>query len=333
MNNSNTMLSIIVPAYNEEKNIEKCLRSIFKCLENLDINYEVLVINDGSTDRTSDIVKNLMKEYNNLRLIDRKENKGYGYTVIEGLREARGDIILYIDADCVIEQNSISKIINHFRKGADAVFGYVDVANPEYLHPLICKINKKHNKELRYGGALMAFRKDVLKDLGGPSLESGAGYDVELKIRLKRKGYNIIYEDHAKVYSIFPTKIKDILKRKYLAGKSYIVMSSKYPEIFKFHQVLRNITFYMTIYIMLLLLILQSHPLYFILICILIIIFLIRYTPKAIEIYKSSLKLKFLLLYYIYEFLSGMARLAGYLSEIKKLMHLIVNNIKIYFKI
>ena len=320
---NNIYLTIVVPAYNEEKNIRECILSIFEDLKNVDINYEVLVINDGSHDRTSEIIRDLMKKYNKLRFIDRKENRGYGYTVLEGLKEAKGNIVLYIDADCVVERGSIYKIVEHYKRGVDAVFGYVDVANPEHLHPLVCKIGKKYNKESRFGGAMMSFRKEVLKELGGPSLESGAGYDAELKYRLKRGKYNVIYEDQAKVYSKFPTGIKDILKRKYLAGKSYIVMSSRYPEIFK-KGIIIGPTFYFMFLISILLFVTTANLYFLITTSILICIFLVKYTPRATEIYKESKKISFFFLYYIYEFLAGIARSLGYLSELGKFIKLMM---------
>lgn len=107
-------LSIVIPVYNVDKYIEKCIRS----LENQDLSrdeYELIVINDGSTDQSPQIIKNLQKEFNNLILIH-KENGGLSSARNLGIKHARGKYIWFFDSDDYAEPNVLKKLINRAEK-------------------------------------------------------------------------------------------------------------------------------------------------------------------------------------------------------------------------
>lgn len=94
------ILSVVIPAYNEEKNIERTVKQIVEFLigEPVFGDFEVLVVDDGSTDRTVSLVESLAENIRNLKLI-RNPHRGKGYTVRTGVLAARGDFILFSDAD------------------------------------------------------------------------------------------------------------------------------------------------------------------------------------------------------------------------------------------
>src|SRR5574344_589398 len=100
------LISVIVLAYNAEKDIEKCLRSI---LNQTYKNLEVIIINDGSTDSTSHIIKNIADE--RVRLIER-ENKGTYYSRVEGYKISNGNYIAFVDSDDYIEETYIETLYN-----------------------------------------------------------------------------------------------------------------------------------------------------------------------------------------------------------------------------
>jgi glycosyltransferase involved in cell wall biosynthesis len=104
-------LSIIVPVYNVEPYVEKCLRS----LEDQDIpkdDYEILCINDGSSDNSREIIVNLQKEFDNIILID-QENQGVSRARNNGIDKAQGTYMLFIDADDFIDANCLSRILKN----------------------------------------------------------------------------------------------------------------------------------------------------------------------------------------------------------------------------
>jgi len=105
-------LSIIVPAYNEEKRIGLFLKDLNKyCVSNLD-KYEIVVVNDGSKDRTEDILKRI--KYKNFRFISYTPNKGKANAVKTGVLTAKGSHLLFIDADGATSPKEISKMIPYF---------------------------------------------------------------------------------------------------------------------------------------------------------------------------------------------------------------------------
>jgi dolichyl-phosphate beta-glucosyltransferase len=126
-------LSVIIPAYNEEKNIEQTIRSIFNYLKLKNIEHEILVVIDGSTDNTKSIVKSLIPEIPTLNLISFKENRGKGYVVKMGMIKAKGDFKLFTDADNSTSIDNIEKMMPYFNKGYDVVIASIGVTGKQIL--------------------------------------------------------------------------------------------------------------------------------------------------------------------------------------------------------
>lgn len=103
-------LSIIIPAYNEEKRLPRTLRLILNYFAQKKLKYEVILVDDGSQDKTSQIVQNFQSEFENLRLISYPKNQGKGFAVKRGVNEARGTFILMMDADFSIPITELTKI-------------------------------------------------------------------------------------------------------------------------------------------------------------------------------------------------------------------------------
>jgi len=120
-------LSIIIPAYNEEKRLPKTLAEIDKYLKKQNYNYEIIVVSDGSKDKTVEVVENLKPQIANLRLIDKKENYGKGYGVRLGMLEAKGKYRLFSDADNSTSIDQVEKMWPEFKKGYDVVIGSRDI--------------------------------------------------------------------------------------------------------------------------------------------------------------------------------------------------------------
>lgn len=102
-------LSIIVPVYNVEKYLERCVSS----LVNQDIqkeSYEIILVNDGSTDQSGEIARRIVSQYDNIRLIE-QENKGLSGARNSGMDVARGEYLMFVDSDDMLFPNVISKIV------------------------------------------------------------------------------------------------------------------------------------------------------------------------------------------------------------------------------
>lgn len=128
-------LSVVIPAYNEEKGIKKAVRNINDYLKKQDYDYEIVVANDGSKDKTADAVRSLQNEITNLRLIDNKKNHGKGFVVKQGMLESRGEVRLFTDADNSTDISHLEKIWPEFEKGANIVIGSRDLPGSELDPP------------------------------------------------------------------------------------------------------------------------------------------------------------------------------------------------------
>src|SRR3989344_20270 len=120
-------LSIIIPAYNEEKRLPKTLIEIDKYLFEKPYEYEILVINNASTDKTSEIVKGLEPKIKGLKLIDGSFGKGKGYAVHKGMLVARGKYRIFTDADNSTSVDQVEKMWLEFENGFDIIIGSRDI--------------------------------------------------------------------------------------------------------------------------------------------------------------------------------------------------------------
>jgi len=117
-------LSIVIPAFNEENRLPKTLDSIFGYLQARPCRAEIIVVDDGSTDRTSEIVNACRQKYPILRLVSNEGNRGKGFSVRHGMLEARGEIALFSDADMSTPIEEADKLLRALREeGYDAAIG------------------------------------------------------------------------------------------------------------------------------------------------------------------------------------------------------------------
>ena len=132
--NTKLFLSVIIPAYNEAKQLPLTLIDIDKHLKNAGFSYEIVVVNDGSKDATAEVVERFSHIMENLRLIDQK-NTGKGGAVKHGMLEAKGQIRLFMDADNSTSVDQFAKMVPHFKEGYDIVIGSRDIEGAQLVPP------------------------------------------------------------------------------------------------------------------------------------------------------------------------------------------------------
>jgi dolichyl-phosphate beta-glucosyltransferase len=120
-------LSVIIPAYNEEKRLPATLKKINDYLKAQNFEFEIIVVSDGSTDRTCQVVEEMKSKIKNLKLICEKINRGKGYGVKIGMLNAKGKYRLFTDADNSTPISEIEKFWPEFEKGADVVIASRDL--------------------------------------------------------------------------------------------------------------------------------------------------------------------------------------------------------------
>ena len=119
-------LSLIVPAYNEAKRVEKTLKRIKEYLAGQNYPYEVVVVVDGATDKTAELAQNFCSDWPQLKVINNKINHGKGYVVRQGMLAAKGEIRVFSDADNSTDIRHLEKLLPKFQEGFEVVIGSRD---------------------------------------------------------------------------------------------------------------------------------------------------------------------------------------------------------------
>jgi len=233
-------VSIIIPAYNEGKVIEKTIRSV------LELRYskkEIIVVDDGSTDNTLKIAK-LMETDNPIRVISKRKNGGKWSALNEGIESSISDIIVCIDADTVLDKNAIQPLVNHFIDSkVGAVAGNIKVGNRDKLLTklqaleYISQLNIQRRSEAFFRkitvvpGPLGAFRKSIIKEVGFYTGDTFAE-DADLTLKILKAGYRIKYEPKSIGYTEAPTFLFDLAKQRYRWYRGLLQVIIKHKGMF-----------------------------------------------------------------------------------------------------
>jgi len=130
--------SIVIPAYNESARLPARLASVFSCIRAHGWDAEVIVVNDGSTDATAELVRKLAEEAPELRLIENPGNRGKGYSVRSGMLQARGQVLLFTDSDSSVSIEDAENLFSAIAGGAQVAIGsrWLDTALQLRRQPL-----------------------------------------------------------------------------------------------------------------------------------------------------------------------------------------------------
>jgi glycosyltransferase involved in cell wall biosynthesis len=181
-----SVISIIVPAYNEEKTIGRVLSDTISIMDETEVPYEIIVVDDGSTDKTGLIASDY-----EVSLITNKKNRGKGYSLKKGLQYAHGDIIVTMDADGEHKPEELPNLIKPLFNGTDIVAGSRFIASNQnatsklnhignrFFNTTILILTGKTVTDSQTG--FRAIRRDVLNTF---DLESD-GYEIEAEITVK----------------------------------------------------------------------------------------------------------------------------------------------------
>ena len=234
-------ISVLIPSYNEEKTIKETVEAVLN--SNYDKKYmEVIVINDGSKDNTSKIVKKLMKKYKNLKLID-KENSGKADSLNNAIKVAKGELIAVVDADSYPKENSIKKLtgffndekvgavtsavlLKHKRKFLEK-FQAIEYVLMAWTRKLLDFIDAVYVTN----GPLSMYRKKVLVEVGGFDTKT-VTEDIEITWRILSFGYKTRMCLDAIVYTSAPNKFVNWYRQRERWGIGGIQAILKYKKIF-----------------------------------------------------------------------------------------------------
>lgn len=192
-----TLLSCVFPAYNEAENIGPLLEEATAALPGKAEHYEIVVVDDGSTDATAEIVRRYAVDHPEVRLVSHPQNLGYGHAVRTGLSSSRGDAVVFVDGDRQFRMSDVHLLLDIY-EGADLVVGRrIKRADP--WHRLMIARVYKVVLNTFFGlhvsdpdCAFKLFSREVIERIV-PQLESRAAFvSPELLIRSKLAGYRLV---------------------------------------------------------------------------------------------------------------------------------------------
>ena len=196
-------VSVIIPAFNEAKRLPMTLIDIDKHLEDQDYSYEILVVNDGSTDGTAEIVKRFSSIIENLKLIDNKINQGKGAAVKQGMLLAKGTWRLFMDADNSTSIVEFNKMLPYFTQKYEIVIGSRNtratriLPNQDFLRYFLDKFQNLFIQALLLPGVwdtqcgFKCFSESAAIKLFNLMKLKGWGFDVELLALAKKMNFKI----------------------------------------------------------------------------------------------------------------------------------------------
>lgn len=234
------MVTIVVPAFNEGVVIQPALRALI----DLDYpNYEVIVVDDGSTDDTYEKAMIVARESLEVSIrVVTKKNAGKAEALNTGMTLARGEFVLNMDGDTKLSRNTLRVCVPHFdNPSIGAVAGNVKVVNRENVWTNIQSLEyveglamaRKAQSFLRsvniIPGPLGMFRKSVLQQVGGYDHDTFAE-DCDLTLKMLMKGWHIAYEPLAIAWVETPSGLLDLLKQRYRWTRGILQATKKHSH-------------------------------------------------------------------------------------------------------
>ena len=223
-------VSMIIATFNEERIIARKLRNTVE-LEYPKDKLEILVVDSGSTDKTREIVDDFaqrVKSKVNIRLLTQKERLGKATALNYVLKYCNGDIVILSDADVLLDKDAISKITSNFNdKKIGAVSGIEVIRNPDQSSTT--KMERGYRSfynTLRLGetnldsvvmceSEFAAYRRELMEEIPQNSVCD----DMELSLRMRKKGFRAIYDSSVVFHECSPIKYKSRLKHKIRRGQ------------------------------------------------------------------------------------------------------------------
>jgi len=227
-------VSVIVPAYNAERTVERCLEALTGQDYPKDL-YEVILVDDGSTDKTGEIVGRYPVKY------IRQENKGPATARNKGVEAAKGGIILFTDSDCVPEANWIEEMVRPFNSPEVAAVKGVYRAGQAGIVARFSQVEFEERFEmLKKADSIdmvdtysAGFRRDIFLKMGGfdTGFPVANNEDTELSYRMSSLGLKMVFNPDAAVCHLnHPDSIKRYARIKFWRGCWRMVVYKRFPE-------------------------------------------------------------------------------------------------------
>lgn len=221
---SHPHISVLIPARNEEANLRETVEAV---LQSPYPYYEIIIINDASTDRTGEIMRELVEEYKQVRILDLSVNQGKANALNYAFLMSRGDIIVTIDADCLLDKHALHWMAWHFvsfpRVGAvtgnprvrnrTSLLAQIQTAEYSSVIGLIKRTQRVLGKVLTVSGVVAAFRRQALLDVGLWSKDMITD-DIDITWKMEKRFWDIRYETKAIGWILVPETLSGLWRQR-----------------------------------------------------------------------------------------------------------------------
>ena len=212
------LISILVPCYNEEDTVEETVEHLNKLSYP---NKEIICVNDGSKDNTGPIIQRLSEEYDIVRAIDSKENKGKANALRLALFASHGEYLVCLDSDAILDDDAPYQLIKHFYLNGDKVgavtgnprirnrstlLGKLQVIEYASIIGAIKRTQRILGKVMTVSGVIVAFRKDALIEVGLWDTDM-ITEDIGVTWKLHEYHWDVRYEPYALCWMLVPEKL------------------------------------------------------------------------------------------------------------------------------
>ncbi len=240
-------ISIIIPTYNRADTLINCLKALFD--QTCPKNYEIIIIDDGSTDRTEEVVKEMQKKSPVKLFYFKQRNKGPAAARNLGVKKATGDIVLFVGDDIIAGSDLLLQHILFHRKYPESMFsilGYVtwypEINITPFMHWLEHGGSQFKYYKFRHGNEVdffwtcnISLKRDFMLKNGffDEDFPYAAHEDTELGYRLQKKSLQIIFNRNAVAYHYHPLDMAKYFHRQILVGRSLVILNNKWPSVFQ----------------------------------------------------------------------------------------------------
>jgi biofilm PGA synthesis N-glycosyltransferase PgaC len=216
-------VTIIIAAHNEEKFIKDTLEA----LKNLNYpKYDVIVVDDASKDKTPKIVEEYLK-FENFHFIKLNKNVGKAMAVNIGVLHSKTDLVVVIDADTILDKDSLKYVAHHFKKiprlaavtgnprvlNRTNILTYIQTAEFSSIISLLKRSQRSIGRIFTVSGAFTTYNKNVLKEVGCFS-HLTATEDIDITWRIEKNFYNVFYEPKAIAWIRVPESLKELIRQR-----------------------------------------------------------------------------------------------------------------------
>jgi len=299
-------ISVVVSCYNKKKTIASCIDSLLK--QNYG-HYDVVVVDDGSTDGSLECIKSLADDCK-VKAV-RADHNGVSTAKNIGFKECSGDVVLFLDGDCVLAPKSLAELSASFSNhNIGCIGGEVRALNNGLTAKAVERMQNDIEQRKWPFGANVAYRRDAFTKAGGYDERMKIGEDADLYLRVRKLGFSSVMNHEVRAWTVNPSSIPMFFRQRLRWAKGFAQLTKKHKEAFTLRI---KFCFILTLATMLSPILGLLDLRLLIVAAALLAISILRHVPSTIEVARRSGDYRHTAIIPILRFLNAVAYLTGWL--------------------